>query len=111
MAENTTYTPSGNSNYIYGQPNNAQYYGSGNYGPGNYGAGANDSKEEEESNFNLMEWVMLCLHYWYLFVIGVAIAAGCAMLKNRKWLPSYYSQGTIIIKESGYYGGTNSALM
>ena len=111
MAENTTYTPTGNSNYIYGQPNNAQYYGPGNYGPGNYGAGTNDSKEEEESNFNIMEWVMLCLHYWYLFVIGVAIAAGCAMLKNRKWLPSYYSQGTIIIKESGYYGAANSTLM
>ena len=33
------------------------------------------------------------------------------MLKNRKCLPAYYSQGTIIIKESGYYGGSNSALM
>ena len=112
MAENTTYTPTGNSNYIYGQPNNAQYYGSGNYGAGNYGQGNNnDLNEEEEGNFNIMEWVMLFLHYWYLFVIGVAIAWGCAMLKNRKWLPSYYSQGTIIIKESGYYGGANSALM
>ena len=55
MAENTTYTPTGNSNYIYGQPNNAQYYGSGNYGPGNDGAGTNDSKEEEESSFNMRE--------------------------------------------------------
>ena len=90
MAENTTYTPTGNSNYIYGQPNNAQYYGSGNYGAGNYGQGNNnDLNEEEEGNFNIMEWVMLFLHYWYLFVIGVAIAWGCAMLKNRKWLPSY----------------------
>ena len=112
MAENATYTPSGNSNYIYGQANNAQYYGSGNYGSGNYGqGGSNDSNDEEESNFNIMEWVMLILHYWYLFVIAVAIAWGCAMLKNRKWLPAYYSQGTIIIKESGYYGGSNSALM
>lgn len=113
MTENATYTPTGNSNYIYGQPNNAQYYGSGNYGNGNYGQGNNnnDQNDEEESNFNIMEWVMLILHYWYLFVIGVAIAWGCAMLKNRKWLPAYYSQGTIIIKESGYYGGSNSALM
>ena len=112
MAENATYTPSGNSNYIYGQANNAQYYGSGNYGSGNYGqGGSNDPNDEEESNFNIMEWVMLILHYWYLFVIAVAIAWGCAMLKNRKWLPAYYSQGTIIIKESGYYGGSNSALM
>ena len=112
MAENATYTPSGNSNYIYGQANNAQYYGSGNYGSGNYGqGGSNDSNDEVESNFNIMEWVMLILHYWYLFVIAVAIAWGCAMLKNRKWLPAYYSQGTIIIKESGYYGGSNSALM
>ena len=64
MAENATYTPSGNSNYIYGQANNAQYYGSGNYGSGNYGqGGSNDSNDEEESNFNIMEWVMLILHY------------------------------------------------
>ena len=106
MAENNTYTPSGNSNYIYGQPSNARYYGSGNYGAGN-----NDPNEEEESNFNILEWLMLFLHYWYLFVIGVAIAWGCAMLKNRKWLPSFYSQGTIIIKESNYYGNANSTLM
>ncbi|MGN1247337.1 MAG: GumC family protein, partial [Paludibacteraceae bacterium] len=112
MAENATYTPTGNSNYVYGQPNNAQYYGSGNYSNVSYWQGINnDQNDEEESNFNIMEWVMLFLHYWYLFVIGVAIAWGCAMLKNRKWLPSYYSQGTIIIKESGYYGGSNSALM
>ena len=50
MAENNTHTPSGYSNYIYGQPSNARYYGSGNYGAGN-----NDPNEEEESNFNIME--------------------------------------------------------
>lgn len=108
MANNTTYTPSGNSNYIYGQPANAQYYGGGNYSAG---GNTDPNQEEEGSGFNIMEWVMLCLHYWYLFVIGIAIALGIAMLKNRKWLPSYYSQGTIIIKESGYYSGANASLM
>lgn len=108
MADNITYTPSGNSNYIYGQPGNAPYYGGGNYGAG---GNTDQNQEEEGGGFNIMEWVMLCLHYWYLFVIGIAIALGIAMLKNRKWLPAYYSQGTIIIKESGYYSGANASLM
>ena len=51
------------------------------------------------------------LHYWYLFVIAIAIALGLAMLKNRRWIPTYYSQGTIVIKESSTYGGSASALM
>ena len=108
MADNISYTPSGNSNYIYGQPGNAPYYGGGNYSAG---GNTDPNQEEEGGGFNIMEWVMLCLHYWYLFVIGAAIALGVAMLKNRKWLPAYYSQGTIIIKESGYYGGSNASLM
>ena len=36
---------------------------------------------------------------------------GLAMLKNRRWIPSYFSQGTIIIKENTGYGGNNLALM
>ena len=56
------------------------------------------------SNINVMEWVVRFLHYWYLFAIGLAIAFSLAMLKNRKWIPAYYSYGTIIIKQSGGYG-------
>jgi len=56
------------------------------------------------SNINIMEWVIRFLHYWYLFVIALAIAFSLAMLKNRRWIPSYYSYGTIIIKQSSGYG-------
>ena len=59
----------------------------------------------------MMEWVMRILHYWYLFIIAVAIALGIAMLENRKWLPSYYSQGTIIIKETTGYSTSSSTLL
>ncbi len=55
--------------------------------------------ENEESNFNLMEWLMLFLHYWYLFVIFVGIAIGLAYLKNRTWIENYKSTGTIILEE------------
>ena len=107
---NQYYTPGGNNSY---------YQGNGNYyaGPnGNYYAGGNqqyymqdplqqqNNDEEEGSNFNIMEWLFVYLHYWYLFVIAVAIALGLAMLKNRRWMPTYYSQGTIVIKENSGYG-------
>ncbi|MDD3078236.1 MAG: polysaccharide biosynthesis tyrosine autokinase [Paludibacter sp.] len=55
--------------------------------------------DDEESNFDIMEWVFNFLHYWYLFVIGVIIALGLAYLQNRKWIPSYKTLGTIIIEE------------
>ena len=95
---NSAYYQGGNRNYQYG---NQQYY---------QNDVIQDGDGEGESSFNPMEWIILCLHYWYLFVIALAIALGLAMLKNRKWLPSYYSQGTLVIKEGGTYGGS-SALM
>jgi capsular exopolysaccharide synthesis family protein len=55
--------------------------------------------EEEESGFDIMEWVLHFLHHWYLFVIGIIISLGLAYLQNRKWLPSYKSAGTMIIEE------------
>ncbi len=117
---NQYYMPSGANPY--GQPggNNQYYqpYGNNNY----YQAGGNqqyyqadplkDGDDDEGSmNFNPLEWIFTFLHYWYLFVIALVIALGLAMLKNRRWIPTYYSQGTIVIKESGTYGGSASALM
>ena len=55
--------------------------------------------DEEESGFEIMEWVRNFLHHWYLFVIGVIIALGLAYLQNRKWLPTYKTSGTMIIEE------------
>ncbi len=108
MEPNREYTPNGNSNYIYGQGNTLY-----NADNNRYSNGQNElnQSEEEHSSFNLLEWVMLFLHYWYLFAIAVAIALGAAMLKNRKWLPMFYSQGTVIIKETSGYSSSQSALM
>ena len=71
MEQNKEYTPNGNSNYIYGQ-GNASYSADNS----RYGNGQNElnQSEEEPSSFNLIEWVVLFLHYWYLFAIAVAIA-------------------------------------
>lgn len=55
--------------------------------------------EEEDSSFDLMEWVHNFLHYWYLFVFGVIISLGLAYLQNRTWLPTYETSGTLIIEE------------
>ena len=94
-------------NASYGQMNN---YGndsySSNYG-GNYGGNYSNNysnkqslDEEGGSDFDVLAWVRRILHYWYLFAIAIVIALCASYLTNRKWLPSYYSSGTIIIKES-----------
>ena len=104
-----------NNNQYYRSGGNSAYYqgGNKNYQYGNQQYQTDPFQEgdgENANNFNLVEWLFIFLHYWYLFVIAIAIALGFAMLKNRKWIPSYYTQGTLVIKESGTYGGT-SALM
>lgn len=63
--------------------------------------------EEEESGFDLMEWVSYFLHHWYLFVIGIIVSLGLAYLENRSWLPIYQTAGTVMIEENR--GGTNSS--
>ena len=107
---NTYYTPGGNSRY-YTPGGNNQYYAHGNQQY--YQADPQQGNDDDEGamNFNPIEWFFTFLHYWYLFVIALAIALGLAMLKNRRWIPTYYSQGTIVIKESSTYGGSASALM
>ena len=104
------YTPGGNNQYYQPGGNNAYYYQGGNQQYYQQDP-QQDKDDENELNFNPLEWIFTFLHYWYLFVIAVAIAMGLAMLKNRRWIPTYYSQGTIVIKESGTYGGSASALM
>ncbi|MBR6065767.1 MAG: polysaccharide biosynthesis tyrosine autokinase [Paludibacteraceae bacterium] len=119
---NQYYNPGGNNAYYQPGGNNAYYQGGSAYGNAYYQPGGNQQyyqqdplqdKDEEDSsmNFNPVEWFFTFLHYWYLFVIGVAIAMGLAMLKNRRWLPSYLSQATIVIKENNGYGGSSLALM
>ena len=54
--------------------------------------------EEDESGFDIMEWVTNFLHYWYLFVIGIIISLGLASLQNRRWIASYKTSGTMIIE-------------
>ena len=56
--------------------------------------------EEEESNFNILEWIFKFLRYWYLFVIAIVVALGLAYLKNRSWMPQYYVEGKVIIESS-----------
>ena len=87
--------PGGNQQYYQADPQQQQ--------------GGDD--DEGSMSFNPLEWIFTFLHYWYLFVIALVIALGLAMLKNRRWIPTYYSQGTIVIKESSTYGGSASALM
>lgn len=54
--------------------------------------------EEETSSFNLMEWVMKFVKYWYLFVIGVVVALSIAYYQNRSFVPIYNSSLRMLLK-------------
>lgn len=56
--------------------------------------------QEEESSFDIMEWVMHFVSHWYLFLVGLAVTMSLAYMQNRKWLPEFKSGGTVIIDES-----------
>ncbi|MBQ7632019.1 MAG: polysaccharide biosynthesis tyrosine autokinase [Paludibacteraceae bacterium] len=90
---------------------NNYYYAAGNGNPYYQQDPLQENEEDGGMNFNPLEWLLIFLHYWYLFVIAIGIAMGLAMLKNRRWIPSYYSQGSIVIKESNAYGASGSFLM
>jgi len=67
--------------------------------------------DEEESSFEIMEWVSYFLHRWYLFVIGVILSLGLAYLENRSWLPTFQTAGTVMIDESKTVPTGSQALM
>ena len=67
--------------------------------------------EEENSNFDIMEWVVRIIRHWYLFAIAAAIALSLAYLKNRRVIERYLTTGTMIIKESSGGGYGSSAIM
>ena len=66
---------------------------------------------EEESSFDIMYWVNLILHHWYLFVLCVLLAFAFSYLKNRTWMPSYLSVGTMMIDEYRAYGAGTQTFM
>lgn len=66
--------------------------------------------QEEDSSFDIMHWVSLGLHYWYLFVIFTLLALGLAYLKNRSWMPAYQSVGKIMIDEYGASPGAQAIM-
>lgn len=68
-------------------------------------------EEEEESSFDIMEWVSHFLHYWYFFVIGIILSLGFAYLQNRSWMAAYQSAGTIMIEEYKNMPTGSQALM
>ena len=113
MSTNNPYYAPGGNNPYYGPGGHNYYMPGGNqqYYQADPQQQQNNDEDEGTMNFNPLEWIFTFLHYWYLFVIALVIALGLAMLKNRRWIPTYYSQGTIVIKESGTYGGSASALM
>jgi tyrosine-protein kinase Etk/Wzc len=67
--------------------------------------------DEEESGFDIMEWILHFLHFWYLFVIGIIISLGLAYLNNRSWLASVQTAGTVMIEENHNGSNSSQALM
>jgi len=67
--------------------------------------------DEEESGFDIMEWVSYFMHYWYLFVMGIIISLGLAYFQNRAWIPTFRSAGRVIIEENKASANSSQALM
>lgn len=67
--------------------------------------------DDEDSGFDIMEWVSYFLHRWYLFVIGIILSLGLAYLENRSILETYHTAGKVMIDESRSTGGGTQALM
>ena len=111
MANNQYYQPGGNNQYYQPGGSNAYYQSGGNQQYYMQDPQQGGDNEDESMSFNPIEWLFTFLHYWYLFVIALVIAMGLATLKNRRWIPSYLSQGTIVIKENTGYGGSSLSLM
>ena len=97
---NQYYTPGGNNQYYSPAGNNNYYYQGGAQAYYQQQEAQQNEDEENSLNFNPLEWLFTFLHYWYLFVIALVIALGLAMLKNRRWIPTYYSQGTIVSRKA-----------
>ena len=67
--------------------------------------------DDEESGFDIMEWILYFLHFWYLFIIGIIVSLGLAYLENRSWLPSVQTAGTVMIEENRAGANSTQALM
>jgi len=67
--------------------------------------------DEEESGFDIMEWVESILHHWYFFVIGIILSLGLAYLENRAWMPTFQTAGKIMIEENRNIPNGQQALM
>lgn len=67
--------------------------------------------DDEESNFDIIEWLWHFLHRWYFFVAGIIIALSLAFLQNRSWKAQYQTAGTVLIDESRAGVNSSQALM
>jgi capsular exopolysaccharide synthesis family protein len=81
---------------VYGKPTEQNPYGR----PLEQNNIGKSFSEEEESGFDIMEWVSYFLHFWYLFVIGIILSLGLAYLENRSWMPVFQTAGKVMIEES-----------
>jgi len=72
----------------------------------------NSTFVDEESSFDIREWLLHFSKYWYLFVVSVAIALSVSYLKNRSWVEEHLSNGTLIVdsRRTGHATGGNSIM-
>lgn len=67
--------------------------------------------EEEESSFDIMEWLLYILKYWYLIVISVAAFSVWAYMQNRKWMPQYTVGAKVVIENDRRNSGDASSVL
>lgn len=57
---------------------------------------------------DILTYIRKILSYWYLFVIGAAIALTAAHYKNKRWTPIYQTKAQVMIDEGKFGSGLMS---
>ncbi len=57
---------------------------------------------------DILTYIRKNLSYWYLFVIGAAIALTAAHYKNKRWTPIYQTKAQVMIDEGKFGSGLMS---
>ena len=51
------------------------------------------------SSFDIVYWIVKFVKYWYILLVGLVLAVGLAILKNKSWYPLYKTTTQVLIQE------------
>ena len=67
--------------------------------------------DDDESSFDIIEWLFKIARNWYLFAIALTISLGIAMLASRTWKPTYQVSARVILGAGQSATGSQQMVM